>query len=103
MLQERRRGSQNPRYADFVASLELQLLRTLSAGAKTVTDVARALGIRHAEAARELSAATMSGLITWEDVDGHFTSVDAARRFAHLSTAGLERLQRLQDDEAAGR
>jgi DNA-binding IclR family transcriptional regulator len=44
-----------------VASLEL--LEALSQGANTVTTIATALGISRAEAARQLSAATASGLV----------------------------------------
>jgi DNA-binding IclR family transcriptional regulator len=82
-----------------VASLEL--LDALSRGAKTVTTVATALGISRAEAARQLSATTVSGLVGWEDDDSHLTH-EADRRFARLSTAGLEELHRLQE-AAAGR
>jgi DNA-binding IclR family transcriptional regulator len=85
-------------YADGVASLEL--LNALNMGANTVTGVASALGISHAEAARQLTAATASGLIAWEDDAGHFTDVDATRRFAHLSTAGLKELHRHQQAAA---
>ncbi|MFZ0385863.1 MAG: hypothetical protein WAL22_09375 [Solirubrobacteraceae bacterium] len=87
-----------PQYADGVACLEL--LDALSMGANTVAGVASALGISRAEAARQLSAATASGLIAWEDDASHFTDVDATRRFAHLSTAGLEELHRHQEAAA---
>ena len=80
----------------------LQLLDALSTGANTVATVATTLGISRAEAAQQLSAATASGLIGWEDDDRHSTDVDADRRFARLSTAGLEELHRLQE-AAAGR
>jgi DNA-binding IclR family transcriptional regulator len=83
-----------------VASLEL--LDALSRGANTVTTVATVLGISRAEAARQLSAATASGLVGWEDADSHLTHLEADRRFARLSTAGLEELHRLQE-AAAGR
>jgi DNA-binding IclR family transcriptional regulator len=75
-----------------VASLEL--LEAFSAGANTVTTVAAALGLSSEETARQLSAATARGLVIWADDQSHFTEVDAARRFAHLSTAGLTELHR---------
>jgi DNA-binding IclR family transcriptional regulator len=80
----------------------LELLDALSTGANTVTTVATALGISRAEAARQLSAATAGGLVGWVDDDSHLTHLDAGRRFARLSTAGLEELARLQE-AAAGR
>jgi hypothetical protein len=83
-----------------VASLEL--LEALSTGANTVTTVATALGISRAEAARQLSVATASDLVGWEDDHSHSTDLEADRRFARLSTAGLEELHRLQE-AAAGR
>jgi hypothetical protein len=63
-----------------VASLEL--LDALSTGANTVTSVANALGISHAETAQQLRAATASGLVAWEDDDRQFTDVAADRRYA---------------------
>ena len=80
----------------------LQLLDALSTGANTVATVATTLGISRAEAAQQLSAATPSGLVGWEDDDSHLTHLEADRRFARLSTAGLEELHRLQE-AAAGR
>ena len=80
----------------------LELLDALSRGANTVAAVATALGISRAEAARQLSAATAGGLVGWEDGDSHLTDLEADRRFARLSTAGLEELHRLQE-AAAGR
>ena len=75
----------------------LELLDALSTGANTVTSVANALGISHAETARQLRAATASGLVAWEDDDRQFIEVAAARRYAHASTAGLEQLHRLRE------
>jgi DNA-binding IclR family transcriptional regulator len=74
----------------------LELLDALSTGANTITSVAGALGVSRADAAGQLSAATAKGLVAWEDEHGHFTDVDAARRFVHSSTAGLKELQRLR-------
>jgi DNA-binding IclR family transcriptional regulator len=75
----------------------LELLDALSTGTNTVTSLADALGISHEQAARQLSAATTNGLVVWADDDGQFTDVDADRRYAHASTAGLELLRRLQE------
>ena len=65
-----------------------------------VTGVASTLGIAYDEASRQLSAATQRGLVVWQDDDHHFTDVAADRRFAHLSTAGLKELHRLEQAAA---
>jgi hypothetical protein len=62
----------------------------------TIISPADALGISHEHAVRKLSAATTNGLVAWARDDGRFTDVDADRRFAHASTAGLEQLHRLE-------
>jgi hypothetical protein len=82
--------------------VSLELLDALSTGANTVRAVATALASHAGRPARQLSAATASGFVGWEDADSHLTHLDADRRFARLSTAGLEELHRLQE-AAAGR
>ena len=77
--------------------ISLELLDALSTGTNTVTSLADALGISHEQASQQLSAATTNGLVAWADENGQFTDVDADRRYAHASTAGLEQLHRLRE------
>ena len=80
-----------------VASLELLSAVNLP-DVRTVNDVAGELGVDPAEAAEELAAAELDGLVVWEVDESRNVPPDFDRRFVLLTQSGHVELYRLQDE-----